>query len=445
MNKRILGVNILLFAYFLVLNFFQPLVSDDLCRGAAAALWNHTIWEHLVSDYMNWTGRMTAQLLAYVFLNAPLEGYLIPLFNVVNSFALAVFIFKTFRISTINSPKLSASPRFYVFYAAVMLLVLYATRFLASALWKTGGLQYLWGLSILVSVAYSLLRARSESNGKAVLFFAVGLFIGNYNEIYFSSILIVAFAYALYAMLSGTARNALSNSLYSFLFGDLIGGCVLIAAPGNYVRLGTVAHGGVSFWEKTVMLGRNISHNQYLIYLFVVFVLFCVLSLRCCGGERKKTQLAAAIGAATLVLLYVQLLPIAHYDFDNRMFMFWTTVAIVLIFSTCVQTCRIEAFFTRYENAVLCVSIGLIVPFVLSTVHNYHDESVYSAKNMEIINAARERGAETVILPGRGERDAMFRHGYFGGLSQDKNFWANKCAASYFGVGAIAIADDDRR
>jgi hypothetical protein len=48
--KNLLWINTLLFIFFFILNFFQPLFADDLYRGNIAALYHQTIFANLLND-----------------------------------------------------------------------------------------------------------------------------------------------------------------------------------------------------------------------------------------------------------------------------------------------------------------------------------------------------------------------------------------------------------
>ena len=65
--NKIYFLDILWLSFFIYLNFAQPLFADDWYRGHLAALYNGTILDHLINDYLTWTGRMSAQILVYPF------------------------------------------------------------------------------------------------------------------------------------------------------------------------------------------------------------------------------------------------------------------------------------------------------------------------------------------------------------------------------------------
>ena len=76
MNKiSIKHINIILFGFFLLWNFCQPLIIDDLFRSVANSLPNHKLLQTLFSEYHNLTGRMSAQILVHLFFNKELDFY----------------------------------------------------------------------------------------------------------------------------------------------------------------------------------------------------------------------------------------------------------------------------------------------------------------------------------------------------------------------------------
>ena len=79
MNKiSIKHINIILFGFFLLWNFCQPLIIDDLFRSVANSLPNHKLLQTLFSEYHNLTGRMSAQILVHLFFNKELDFISIP-------------------------------------------------------------------------------------------------------------------------------------------------------------------------------------------------------------------------------------------------------------------------------------------------------------------------------------------------------------------------------
>jgi hypothetical protein len=127
--------------------------------------------------------------LIYPFLNQPYEFICNQAFNLLNAFALVMLYHLIYRIITKHNLQ-AYQIGSYLFYILSMTIFLYYTGFLRNAIWKTGGVQYLWGI-VLILWFVQREYFRTDKKQNLILNLFLGLFIGLYNEIFFVLILVI--------------------------------------------------------------------------------------------------------------------------------------------------------------------------------------------------------------------------------------------------------------
>ncbi|MFV9972271.1 MAG: DUF6056 family protein [Francisella endosymbiont of Hyalomma asiaticum] len=93
-------ISIFTVAFFLLLNYLQPLRADDFVRANTDTLAKGLIImvNSIQVDYMTWTGRVSAQALIYLLMSKKYIGLSLFLVNLINSIAFYVFMLISFKI-----------------------------------------------------------------------------------------------------------------------------------------------------------------------------------------------------------------------------------------------------------------------------------------------------------------------------------------------------------
>lgn len=220
-------VYLLIFTYFLIINLCQPLMMDDLWRSNVNALHDGTVWFHIRSDYFYWTGRVSAQLPVYILFNKSYPS-LIYVVDMLNALALTVLVVYLYKL--IFRDQVSILSRKFIIYACLFMGYFIENTFLGNAMWKTIGIQYLWGISLLVWGFYFLFVKNKHSKVLSIIF---GIFLGLYNEAFFMVIFTICFYYIIHQIVKKDKLN--KNTLY-FVIPFIIAGIVMMIAPGNFAR-----------------------------------------------------------------------------------------------------------------------------------------------------------------------------------------------------------------
>ena len=214
-----------IFLFFLYLNIFQPMSGDDLLRFNMDVLHDQTMLHQLQLDYNSLTGRISAQILVYIFLNKSYP-FLLYFFNFINALVMTLFIIILYKIITIEKGEI-LSKKFIVFFS-IFIILFALNNSISQILSKTIALQYFWGIALL---SYFYYKCFTKEKFAPLLNFITGLIIGLYNEAIFLVCFGVIFSYIIYQVIQ---HRTINKNVYFFLIPFILGGIVMFSAPGSY-------------------------------------------------------------------------------------------------------------------------------------------------------------------------------------------------------------------
>ena len=202
-----------------------------------------------------------------------------------------------------------------------MTIFLHYTGFLRNAIWKTGGVQYLWGI-VLILWFVQREYFRTDNRQNLILSLFLGFFIGLYNEIFFILILMsFIFLFCYHYIVTFVHPFIFRKNILFFIFGNLIGGIILIAAPGNYARKAFMDAGmEPTIFEKFFSFLNQLTLGvapPILLTMTFFFVLFYGMNQYI---QQKKSAFLGTLAVFGFVLMtYVIFIPVCHYDLEDRM------------------------------------------------------------------------------------------------------------------------------
>ena len=220
------SVKLAVFFLVLVLNLLTAKTSDDLGYSISSGLFDILRREYI--QYMTWTGRTVAHLIARTFLAMPKI-----IFDVCNS---VIFCVLTDLICAhAQGPSQKRSGILYALCA--LALFLFAPVFGQTVLWETGSCNYLWTTAIILAFLYAYRRETEERTVHKPWFPAVFLFCGLAagwtNENTGGACILMVL---LYLLVYRIRKIPLKPWMITGLIGALIGFALMIKAPGNAVR-----------------------------------------------------------------------------------------------------------------------------------------------------------------------------------------------------------------
>lgn len=139
-------------AYFFFLGRYVPLFADDYCRWHDGFEISH-VWSSVKGEYFGWSGRFPVMFLSYSFFSSGNLG--IVLHDILNSVALMVACYLTVIISGCGKRFLCSVCSIVCF---IFLLWFMPDVFGEVVLWKTGAIQYFWGLVIATACLVPVIR-----------------------------------------------------------------------------------------------------------------------------------------------------------------------------------------------------------------------------------------------------------------------------------------------
>jgi len=230
---------LLVYGMIFILNLNYPLFYDDwnysFMYGSDQRIQSfsdifHSQYEH----YFGWGGRFVVHFICQALLM--LDFFWI---CVINTLAYTLFIFLIYSIA--NKGK-SLNP--VVFLLCHLAVWFFQVAFCPTVLWKTGAANYLWGMLIVLLFIYPYYtyyrnKKSTDSVPRTILFLIAGVIAGWTNEN-------VAIALCFYILVSiilyKIEKMKLPGWVISGFIGAIIGCLLMLAAPGNYVRLDVTEH-----------------------------------------------------------------------------------------------------------------------------------------------------------------------------------------------------------
>jgi hypothetical protein len=214
-------------------NIETPLWGDDYCEAIPVGLTEPfaLAWH----DYFTWTGRFFVTAITYYVISQDRPTAV--LFDVANAAIFICLIRNVVELARALGVVRGAAERpplaEAVDVGCVALLLWWLPRDIAEvALWKTGAVDYLWAVTGELWVLRWMLADRRANGVWRVLFaFVIATFLETMSVLV-SALLVVQWLWR---------RRNRQPAPVGLLVGHLIGTCVLVVAPGNFVRAASLA------------------------------------------------------------------------------------------------------------------------------------------------------------------------------------------------------------
>ena len=214
---------IILFVLLFVLNCLAVPTQDDLGYQINSGLLDILHREYI--QYMTWTGRTTAHLIARCFLAMPKI-----VFNVCNSLCFVHLC----DLMTAHAVGKKENNSWQIFCLTALMIFLFAPLFGQTCLWETGSCNYLWTTMIVMQflLNYRLADAGDARDHSWLLMFLAGIPAGWTNENTGGALILMI----LFLMFIQYLQKSIRPWMVSGLAGSLLGFVMLLIAPGNKVR-----------------------------------------------------------------------------------------------------------------------------------------------------------------------------------------------------------------
>ncbi len=299
-HKKITDMLLVIALAMFILNLLTVPTSDDLGYSISNGFLDILHREYI--QYMTWTGRTVAHLLARFFLTMPKW-----IFDIGNTAMFISIIWLINRHAVENTQSIQPERLFIT----AALIFLFVPVFGQTVLWQTGSCNYLWTTSIILFFLYLY---RKEKMNAWLLFF-IGLVAGWTNE-NTGGALILLCMFFMGKQYVQHQRPGLHQ--WTGIIGASIGFVMLIIAPGNRIRaLDFVDHNGLAYKMTHSLL--NTLHVLDRQPGMLILLLTAVLLFTFVPRSKRKMDAFAFVICGLLAVGAMMLSPVPVL-FDRSMF-----------------------------------------------------------------------------------------------------------------------------
>ena len=411
------------FLLVLVLNILTVPAMDDFRYMIHYGFFD--IFRREYIQYMTWTGRTTAHLLARSFLAMPKV-----IFNIANSWCFV-------RLCTLIHfhVKGNDQDRNHILLLLIVLTVfLFAPLFGQTCLWETGSCNYLWTTMIVLTFLkqYRFAESSAKKNHSAALIFLAGIPAGWTNENTGGALilLVMYFTYLMYR------RKELKNWMLTGLAGAVIGFVMMVKAPGNSIRaMDFVSTNGKAYELIHDFYGalEVMQDGQTVLWLALAAgIALCILL-------KKKTNLLhsvayAAAGAAAVCAIILSPVPVLY---DRSMF--GATILLMIAVLMCADQLLDDDFCRKALHGILSMMIAFSAFNYIRAVADLTYTRYQNGTRESYVSAQKAAGNLNPVLPITYDEfmttyNAMFG---LGDISESRHLWVNECFAESHGLESV--------
>lgn len=424
------------FLVMLVFNWLTPLISDDftyklICPGKEQVTCVGDIFVSQWNHYQLVNGRAPAHFLVQLFLLLH-KG----LFNFLNA---AMFCFAAWAVAKLAAGQKKLHPMLLL--VSFGLLVHFHPCFGAADLWLTGSVGYLWTQSCCLAflLFYRLEWDRPLKLGKwaPATVFLLGVLAGWSNENIGGAALLASLAFL---VLQKLYHKKVPVWEIAGVIGCMVGLTLLLAAPGQWRRMGNMGEDPRGF--VTIFLTRvmNATHTLWL-YGAVPVVAFGALyfSLWMVKSSPKARTLPLVYFVVALAANYAMILSPVYYVRSFVPVLFYLTAAIL----ACLQgLAEVPASGSKMPMTLAAGGLAALLCFDL-LVGGYDIASYYMMRKVRdgLVIEANAQGEELI------ETYAVFPYTRFCGawgqpdIRQDEKHWPNDGYAAALKVAPVRATE----
>lgn len=425
------------FILIYILNILHPIFGDDwnyclLPDGHTKVKSFSDILYTQYEHYFTWGGRTVVHIIAQSLL---LSG--IAIGDFFNSLAYVAFTLVIYYMTN-QSNKVRPS----LLLAINLLIWFFQPAFGSTILWITGSANYLWGTLIILCFLFPytkqvLTLSNKNSYLRSVLFFFGGIIAGWTNENMAVALIVMLIAFIGYYKVK---QGRIPRWAITGLVGAIIGCAMMIAAPGNYARMGNVLsqeHANDSFIITFIGRFAAALAGYYYFVLMPTFIFLLTLCFyRSLGKNKDKPILFVAfvfVVGAVVATLAMSASPI----FPGRAAFGIITLFFVAI---CILYANLD-FSVRLVKQIIYTAIifGLLL-FVADYYRAYKElstaDKILQAR-VDIIEERKKEGVKDFVFNDRIFPEGRYFH-YFE-LSYDPNDWHNRMFSAYYEINSVIV------
>ena len=294
-------VSTILFFLVLILNILTIQIADDYGYKVNNGLFD--IFHREYIQYMTWTGRTIAHIIARTFLALP--KIIFDIFNSACFVALCHFVY-------LHSFGKEKHPLYL--WMIALLIFLFAPLFGQTILWETGACNYLWTTTIVLGFLWVF---RTNDKVNPILFFLFGIIAGWTNENTGGALILLLIGFIVFSI--KFKKEKVASWKYVGLIGVILGFALLILAPGNRVRaLDFVSTEGLAYNTVHDIMNFIDVLEQGEIVLWILFVV--LLTFNWIHHKKENIKVACFFAIASIAAVAAIIVTPVPVLYDRSMF-----------------------------------------------------------------------------------------------------------------------------
>ncbi len=373
-------VKLAVFTLVLIMNCLAVQTMDDFGYKINSGFFDILRREYV--QYMTWTGRSVAHLIARSFLALPKI-----IFNVANSLCF-VRLCSLITMHAAGKREYSA----FLFALSTLTVFLFAPLFGQTCLWETGSCNYLWTTAIVLDFLLRYrLRDRAEA-GQPVLMFLFGIIAGWTNENTGGALILMVLYFLCFYY-----RKNIRKWMISGLAGSLFGFVMMIRAPGNSIRaLDFVSTNGFVYDVVHDLYGTLEVLRDGMIWLWIPLaggLALCSL-LKKDKGAQIDAAAYALCGAAAGGAIILSPVPVLY---DRSMF--GATILVITGVMICACQLAAETDMKKIMTALLGVMLVSAAFRYVQAVIDLSFTAYHDHRREMYVEAQKDAGNMNPVVP----------------------------------------------
>ncbi|MBQ9046806.1 MAG: hypothetical protein IJ120_02790 [Solobacterium sp.] len=436
-KKRIMKGAVLLaiFILMLVLNALTVNSSDDFVYSHSNSI--GAIFRDEYKQYLTWTGRSIAHLLARTFMNFPKA-----VFNVFNAGCFTCFVWLLCRIAAGRDTSHDTA---LLILAAGMIFIF--TPFAGEVFfWETGACNYLWTTTFILLFLSKYRMAVDDEDPKRSLPFTIGMFFmgllaGWSNENNGGGAIMCAGLLSLYFLL----RKKLKPWMITGLAGAAVGFLIMYLSPGNALRsevIGKISDDPVynAVGQSINLLDIFTKPDKMAVPILIFFAAAGILAIR---KSEKPSLFTASVFAASGFAASAVLAVLPNYISYNRAqfgpLVFITAAALICVHALLknnTETSVLPGILTGTVMAYALFQYGYALTDLGYTKYQLNDRYAY-------IEDQKAKGNMNIIMPNLALENATKYNEFYSGSLFSANIENNINLefAQRHGVDTVSVTD----
>ncbi len=431
-RKKNRFVLILILVLILLMNLFTKKIADDFIYSQSNGLLD--IFAREYEQYMTWSGRSVAHILARISLALPRF-----LFQLCNSL---VFVWLIILIVFHAKPSGKHVP--FLLGVSAALVFLYVPMFGETVLWQTGSFNYLWMTTLIMTFLVPYRSNGPVDIPHAVLCFLCGIPAGWTNENTAGAMVLFMLGMIFKSIVLDHEKPGVH--MFAGLAGALIGLLMMVKAPGNAVRmLSFPERNGLSslfiaaYEASIVISGSGDTGMRTLWLIFAAVITIAGIT----AADKKKLYIPLLFAFCSFAAVYAMILSPVYINFSRSMF-----GATVFLIAGIISSLALIMDTGRFEipcKAALAVVTALSAMNYMTAMIDLVNTR-YQFRNYDrYISSQKAAGNLNPVVPALA-RELMTRYDPIydlEGLQGDDTHWINQNFAVMNGLESISSTHYD--